>query len=359
MKFEKAKEYRDNLKESLKKIRKSESDDSDEVINTRKKIAYSVLQDAREKVEYKEAENAVRRLHEGYYLGDLENMDKEYVKAVEEYVEKEIFPFINNVVNEMEKTEGFSGEKGGMDDKPFEQGHEWKTVRPWYCNEDGAYCVTYIDGESSGLNGYFQKSDVKSFSFKDPENTEKNGLGSEVSRLGRELLSLSKNDIVIFKNFAFKKDKNNRDIELTRNTKEEIEKLIYMSEGEGKEAFLKDLRTSIKEFKLDKYFEYLNSPISKEQSLAKILNFSKEELNNFAKQAYNKIINEDTSFAYELLGSPVHSNIDQYNNITFDFLKNLNFSPSKEEAKDMISELSINATSYRADNLIEFLKRKY
>ena len=73
----------------------------------------------------------------------------------------------------------------------------------------------------------------------------------------QSLLSLSKNNIVIFKNFAFKKDKENRDIELTRNTKEEIQKLIQMSEGKGKEQFLQELRTSVKDFKLDKYFEYL------------------------------------------------------------------------------------------------------
>ncbi len=49
--------------------------------------------------------------------------------------------------------------------------------------------------------------------------------------------------------------------------------------------FFKELRSSIKEGKLDKYFDFKNSSkIYKDGTLAEVLNFSKEELREIAKK---------------------------------------------------------------------------
>lgn len=260
MKNFEAQQYRENLAGTIKSTR-NEGDEGREK-------AHEILEEAQKTFEYKMAKREMDKGRmENYYLGDLEFfMSKENIEAIENYVEKEISPFVDKwVENAMTQKEEYDKfvQEGTMEQRPFNVDHKWEKIKPSYCSEDHAYCETFIDNKRSGINGYFKHDDVPRYKLtfnKETEEVEfftgdaempgympmdhvenRSGLGATVARLGEELLKLSNQDIVVFnKKFAFRRNKVEykdyktekftgeikREVELTRNMNEVTEELL-------------------------------------------------------------------------------------------------------------------------------------
>ncbi len=112
-----------------------------------------------------------------------------------------------------------------------------------------------------------------------------------------------------------------------------------IEERPNRVEFFEELRKSILDGKLDKYFEFKKSSrIYSDGEIANVLHFSPDELHAIAVKTYKD--NGEGLSSWELLGKPETSMMDSRFRAYHRILKEIGFEPTEKEAGKVFCELS-------------------